>query len=153
MFKLAKYVRNCVVFWKNFHSWQKFYTTAGRAGSDGRDKFQVWFQVPIILIFTVGFDWTVFLVMVAKRIELNRCFLKGVLIIHLCQCKITNQSLRLWFWVLICASIQSLNVIIILVWTEDTLHIRDSSFITLYKFRSHVTLERATLDINQSCCV
>ena len=37
--KLAKYVRNCVVFWKNLHSWQKFYTTAGR---DGRDKFQVW---------------------------------------------------------------------------------------------------------------
>ena len=36
--KLAKYVRNCVVFWKNLHSWQKFYTTAGR---DGRDKFQV----------------------------------------------------------------------------------------------------------------
>ena len=39
MCKLAKYVRNCVVFWKNLHSWQKFYTTAGR---DGRDKFQVW---------------------------------------------------------------------------------------------------------------
>ena len=38
MCKLAKYVRNCVVFWKNLHSWQKFYTTAGR---DGRDKFQV----------------------------------------------------------------------------------------------------------------
>ena len=36
--KFAKYVRNCVVFWKNLHSWQKFYTTAGR---DGRDKFQV----------------------------------------------------------------------------------------------------------------
>ena len=34
--KLAKYVRNCVVFWKNLHSWQKIYTTAGR------DKFQVW---------------------------------------------------------------------------------------------------------------
>ena len=41
MCKLAKYVRNCVVFWKNLHSWQKFYTTAGR---DGRDKFQVWFK-------------------------------------------------------------------------------------------------------------
>ena len=27
--------KNCVVFWKNLHSWQKFYTTAGR------DKFQV----------------------------------------------------------------------------------------------------------------
>ena len=39
MCKLTKYVRNCVVFWKNLHSWQKFYTTAGR---DGRDKFQVW---------------------------------------------------------------------------------------------------------------
>ena len=38
MCKLAKYVRNCVVFWKNLHSRQKFYTTAGR---DGRDKFQV----------------------------------------------------------------------------------------------------------------
>ena len=36
--KLAKYVRSCVVFWKNLHSWQKFYTTAGRGG---RDKFQV----------------------------------------------------------------------------------------------------------------
>ena len=33
--KLAKYVRNCIVFWKNLHSWQQFYTTAGR------DKFQV----------------------------------------------------------------------------------------------------------------
>ena len=38
MCKLAKYVRNCVVLWKNLHSWQKIYTTAGR---DGRDKFQV----------------------------------------------------------------------------------------------------------------
>ena len=38
MCKLVKWVRNCVVFWKNSHSWQKFYTTAGR---DGRDKFQV----------------------------------------------------------------------------------------------------------------
>ena len=38
MLKLAKYVRNCVVFWENLHSWQKFYTTPGR---DGRDKFQV----------------------------------------------------------------------------------------------------------------
>ena len=37
--KLAKYVRNCVVFWKNLHSCQKFYRTAGRGG---RDKFQVW---------------------------------------------------------------------------------------------------------------
>ena len=37
--KLAKYVRNCVVFWKNLHSWQKFYTTADRGS---RDKFQVW---------------------------------------------------------------------------------------------------------------
>ena len=36
--KLTKYVRNCVVFWKNLHSWQKLYTTASR---DGRDKFQV----------------------------------------------------------------------------------------------------------------
>ena len=39
VWKFAKYVRNCVVFWKNLHSWKKFYTTAGR---DGRDKFQVW---------------------------------------------------------------------------------------------------------------
>ena len=38
VWKFAKYVRNCVVFWKNLHSWQNFYTTAGR---DGRDKFQV----------------------------------------------------------------------------------------------------------------
>ena len=37
--KLARYVRNCVVFWKTIHSWQKFYTTAGRGS---RDKFQVW---------------------------------------------------------------------------------------------------------------
>ena len=36
--KPVKYVRNYVVFWKNLHSWQKFYTTAGRGG---RDKFQV----------------------------------------------------------------------------------------------------------------
>ena len=36
--KLAKYVINCVVFWENLHSWQKFYTTADR---DSRDKFQV----------------------------------------------------------------------------------------------------------------
>ena len=35
--KLARYVRNCVVFWKNLHSWHKFYTTAGRYG---RDKCQ-----------------------------------------------------------------------------------------------------------------
>ena len=39
--KLTKYVWNCIVFWKNLHSWQKFYRTAGRAGRDGRDKFQV----------------------------------------------------------------------------------------------------------------
>ena len=38
VWKFAKYVRNYVVFWKNLHSWQNFYTTAGR---DGRDKFQV----------------------------------------------------------------------------------------------------------------
>ena len=36
--KLVKCVRKCVVIWKNLHSWQKFYTPAGR---DGRDKFQV----------------------------------------------------------------------------------------------------------------
>ena len=39
MCKLAKHVRNCVVFWKNLHCWQKFYTIAG---CDGRDKIQVW---------------------------------------------------------------------------------------------------------------
>ena len=44
MCKLVKWVRNCVVFWKNLHSWQKFYTTAGR---DGRDKFQVCFLPPL----------------------------------------------------------------------------------------------------------
>ena len=33
--ELAKYVRSWVVFWNNFHSWQKFYTAAGR------EKFQV----------------------------------------------------------------------------------------------------------------
>ena len=38
MLKLAKYVRNCVVFWENLHSWQKFYTTTGRGGGD---KFQL----------------------------------------------------------------------------------------------------------------
>ena len=37
--KLAKYVRNCVVFWKNLNSWQKIYTTAGR------EKFQVWTNI------------------------------------------------------------------------------------------------------------
>ena len=36
VYKLAKYVRNCVVFWRNLHSWQIFYTTAGH------DKLQVW---------------------------------------------------------------------------------------------------------------
>ena len=41
MCKLVKWVRNCVVFWKNLHSWQKFYRTAGR---DGRDKFQVCYE-------------------------------------------------------------------------------------------------------------
>ena len=39
MWKLTKYARNCVVFWKNLHSWQKIYTAVGRAG---RDKFQLW---------------------------------------------------------------------------------------------------------------
>ena len=24
MYKLAKYVRNCIIFWKKLHSWQKF---------------------------------------------------------------------------------------------------------------------------------
>ena len=42
VWKLAKYERNCVFFWKNLHSWQNFYTTAGR---DGRDKFQVWLRL------------------------------------------------------------------------------------------------------------
>ena len=36
--KLAKYVRDCVVFWKNLHSWTYFYTSTV---CDGRDKFQV----------------------------------------------------------------------------------------------------------------
>ena len=40
--KLAKYVRNCIVFWKKLHSLQKIYTTASRGG---RDKFQVCFFV------------------------------------------------------------------------------------------------------------
>ena len=35
----AKYAKKCLVFLKNLHSWQEFYTTAG---CDGRDKFQVW---------------------------------------------------------------------------------------------------------------
>ena len=30
---------NELFFWKNLHSWHKFYTTAGR---DGRDKSQLW---------------------------------------------------------------------------------------------------------------
>ena len=34
MCELKEYVRNCVVSWKNLHSWQKFNATAGR------DKFQ-----------------------------------------------------------------------------------------------------------------
>ena len=38
--KSTKHVRNYVVFWKNSHSGQKFYMTAGRSG---RDKFQLWF--------------------------------------------------------------------------------------------------------------
>ena len=42
MLKLAKYVRNCFVFWENLHSWQKFYMTAGR------DKFQVWSSYSLI---------------------------------------------------------------------------------------------------------
>ena len=39
--KLAKDVRNYIVFYKELHSRQKFYTTAGRGG---HDKFQVEFQ-------------------------------------------------------------------------------------------------------------
>ena len=35
----AKYAKKCVVFLKTLHSWQEFYTTAGRGG---RNKFQVW---------------------------------------------------------------------------------------------------------------
>ena len=38
MCKLAKYVRNCVVFWKKLHSWQKFYTTA--------DRDKIWVCLP-----------------------------------------------------------------------------------------------------------
>ena len=46
MCKLAKYVRSCVVFLKTLHSWQEFYTTAGR---DGRDKFQVWIMMSVMI--------------------------------------------------------------------------------------------------------
>ena len=46
MYKLAKYVRKCVVFWKKLHSWQKIYTTVGR---DGRDKFQVWLMCVFLI--------------------------------------------------------------------------------------------------------
>ena len=38
----VKYAKKCVVFLKTLHSWQEFYTTAGR---DGHDKFQVWWKV------------------------------------------------------------------------------------------------------------
>ena len=41
MYFYKNYARKHVVFWKNLHSWQKFYTTAGR---DGRDKSQLWFR-------------------------------------------------------------------------------------------------------------
>ena len=50
--KLAKYVRNYVVFWKNLHSRQKIYTIAGR---DGRDKFQVCIFTPFLLRFLLRF--------------------------------------------------------------------------------------------------
>ena len=40
--KLARYVRNGVVFWKNLQSWQNFYTTAG---CGGRGKFQFWVEL------------------------------------------------------------------------------------------------------------
>ena len=43
MCKLEKYLRNCVVSWKNVHRWQKFYMTAGHGG---REKFQVWLSPP-----------------------------------------------------------------------------------------------------------
>ena len=39
--------RNRAVFWKNLHSWEKFYTTAGR---DGRDKFQVWLMMMMMMV-------------------------------------------------------------------------------------------------------
>ena len=46
--KPVKYVRNYVVFWKNLHSWQKIYTTAGRGG---RDKFQVCLRPFSVFVF------------------------------------------------------------------------------------------------------
>ena len=39
MYFYKNFARKRVVFWKNLHSWHKFYTTAGR---DGRDKSQLW---------------------------------------------------------------------------------------------------------------
>ena len=38
MYFYKTYVGKRVVFWKNLHSWHKFYTTASRAG---RDKSQL----------------------------------------------------------------------------------------------------------------
>ena len=49
----AYHARNHVVFWENLHSWQKFYTTAGR---DGHDKYQVCVLFFIVLgCILVGF--------------------------------------------------------------------------------------------------
>ena len=55
VWKFAKYVRNYVVFWKNLHSWQNFYTTAGR---DGRDKFQVCILVALVTNMRYGCNAT-----------------------------------------------------------------------------------------------
>ena len=41
--KLAKYVRNCVVFWKNYTADKNF--TRPPVTHGGRDKFQVWSQI------------------------------------------------------------------------------------------------------------
>ena len=38
---MQNYVRICVVFWENLHSWHKFYTAAGRACLDKSQLCQI----------------------------------------------------------------------------------------------------------------
>ena len=49
----ANFARKRIVSWKNLHSWQCFYTTAGR---DGRDKFQVWAESHELSLNVACFD-------------------------------------------------------------------------------------------------
>ena len=51
----ANFARKRVVFWKNLHSWRKFYTTASR---DSRDKSQLWvLAVKMLTIVTWSWDF------------------------------------------------------------------------------------------------